>query len=251
MPEHTLDETLPVHPRTGLRAVYRSPKTGRLFWPIMGGSGEGDGAAGSAGGNGTDPNAGGNGTPPATPPAGGDPNAGNAGTPPAGTEQTAQQLADATARADEATAERDQLRAALDAVNKALNPDSAEAEQDPAKLAAAVADRDKQLGDLSSQLRTAQVELAAYKAAGKEGARADRLLNSRSFVDAVAKLDPAGDKFDEQLLAAIKTAVDADPDLYRATPAAPPRGGGEFNGAPAGDRKPASLHDAIAARMGG
>ncbi|MFJ9816166.1 hypothetical protein ACIRU3_13035 [Streptomyces sp. NPDC101151] len=187
-------------------------------------------------------------TPPATPPNGGAPDTGAL---PAGSEQTSQQLAQVTQRADEASAERDQLRAALDAVTKALNPDGDEAEQDPAKLAAAVADRDKQLGDLSAQLRTAQVELAAYKAAGKEGARPDRLLNSRAFLDAVAKLDPASDTFDEHLLTAIKTAVDADPDLYRATPAAPPRGGGEFNGAPTGDRKPASLHDAIAARMGG
>ncbi|MFJ6707021.1 MULTISPECIES: hypothetical protein [unclassified Streptomyces] len=203
-----------------------------------------------AGGNGNDPTAG-NGAPPAEPPAGGGPNAGGTGASPAGAPQAEQQLAEAAQRADEAAAERDQLRAALDAVNKALNPEGDEGEQDPAKLAAAVAERDKQLGDLSAQLRTAQVELAAYKAAGKEGARPDRLLNSRSFVDAVAKLDPAGDKFGEQLLAAIKTAVDADPDLYRASPAAPPRGGGEFNGAPAGDRRAASLHDAIAARMGG
>ncbi|MER7235867.1 hypothetical protein ABT348_33595 [Streptomyces olivaceus] len=54
-------------------------------------------------------------------------------------------------------------------MNKALNPDGAEAEQDPAKLAATVADRDKQLGDLSAELQTAPVELAAYRAAGEQG----------------------------------------------------------------------------------
>lgn len=29
---------MPVHPRTGLRAIFVSPKTGRVYWPILGGS---------------------------------------------------------------------------------------------------------------------------------------------------------------------------------------------------------------------
>ncbi|MFJ4585318.1 hypothetical protein [Streptomyces echinatus] len=170
---------------------------------------------------------------------------------PTGDQVAEQQFAAAVKRADEAGAERDELRAALDAVTKALNPDGAEAEQDPAKLAAAVADRDKQLDQVAAELRTARVELAAYKAAGDQGARADRLLNSRAFADALAQLDPADAKFGEQLAAAIKSAVEADPDLYRATPAGPARGGGEFNGAPAGERRAATLHDAVAARLSG
>ncbi|MEK2473826.1 hypothetical protein [Streptomyces noursei] len=163
---------------------------------------------------------------------------------------TEQQLADATVRAEQAAAERDELRAALDAVTKALNPNGDQGEQDPAALAATVAERDKQLDQTGAELRTARVELAAYKAAADHGARADRLLNSRSFLDAVAALDPADGKFDEQLVAAIRAAVEADPDLYRATPAVPGRGGAEFNGAPAAPTKPATLRDAIAARLG-
>ncbi|MEU7163135.1 hypothetical protein AB0A70_00545 [Streptomyces morookaense] len=162
-----------------------------------------------------------------------------------------QQLADAQQRATAETERAAQLQAALDAVNKALNPDGANSEQDPAALAAAVAERDKQLADAATQLRTAQVELAAYKAADEQGARADRLLNSRSFLTAVAQLDPGADTFDQSLKSAIMAAVDADPDLYRATPAAPARGGAEFNGAPAAERRPTTLHDAIAARLGG
>ncbi|WP_053649779.1 MULTISPECIES: hypothetical protein [unclassified Streptomyces] len=192
-------------------------------------------------------------TGPNTPPAGApaaDPNP--APTTPTGDDQAAaEQLATVTARADQAEAERAELRAALDAVNKALNPDAVDGEQDPTKLAAAVADRDKQLVDAASELRAARVELAAYKAAGAEGARADRLLNSRSFLAALGDLDPTDAKFGEQLTAAIKAAVDGDPDLYRTAPAAPGRGGAEFNGAPQGERRPASLHDAIAARLGG
>ncbi|WP_328969243.1 hypothetical protein [Streptomyces sp. NBC_00239] len=163
----------------------------------------------------------------------------------------AQQLAEATTRAEQAAAERDELRAALDAVTKALNPNDPGAENDPAALAAAVAERDRLLAEHSTELRGARVELAVARAAADAGARGDRLLNSRSFLAAVSGLDPADKGFEEQLGAAIKTAVDADPDLYRAGPAAPPRAGAEFNGAPTGERKPATLRDAIAARLGG
>ncbi|WP_405659744.1 hypothetical protein [Streptomyces sp. RK9] len=217
---------LPIQPRSGVRAVgFR--QDGRPIWPIKGGSGEG-------GDPGTDL-----GSPPATDP-----------TPPTAAPAAEQHLADVTKRADEAAAERDQLRAALDAVNKALNPGAEQGGQDPAALAASVADRDKQLGQAAADLRAAQVELAAYRAAAAQGARADRLLNSRSFADTLAALDPADATFGDQLAATIKTAVDTDPDLYRAV-VTPARGGAEFNGAPAGERRAASLHDAVAVRMSG
>lgn len=161
-----------------------------------------------------------------------------------------QQLADAQQRATAEAERATQLQAALDAVNKALNPDGAKGEQDPAALAAAVAERDTQLADAAAQLRAAQAELAAYKAATGQGARPDRLLNSRAFLDTLAALDPADKAFGEQLAAAIRSAVESDPDLYRAAPPAPGRGGAEFNGAPAAPAKPATLRDAIAARLG-
>ncbi|MEL3944492.1 hypothetical protein [Streptomyces sp. LNU-CPARS28] len=230
-----LDASLPIHPRTGETALGLR-RDGRPIWPIKGGSGEGG-----------DP------TPPASPGAqGGTPSSTDPTTPPppSGDPVAEQQLAAAQQQATEAAEQRDQLQAALDAVTKALNPDGESTEQDPTKLAAAVADRDKQLDRVAAELRTARVELAAYKTAGEQGARADRLLNSRSFLAAVAELDPSDAKFAEQLGAAIKTAVDADPDLYRAAPTAPARGGAEINGAPGGERRPASLHDAIAARLG-
>ncbi|MEU6822807.1 hypothetical protein ABZ921_19445 [Streptomyces atriruber] len=236
MPD-TLDVCLPTHPRTGESALgFR--RDGRPIWPIKGGSGEaGDPSTSPAptGEQGANPPS----TDPGAPPA-----------PPAADPAAEQQLVAAQQQATEAAEQRDQLQAALDAVNKALNPDGAEAEQDPAKLAAAVADRDKQLGDLSAELRTARVELAAYRAAGEQGARADRLLNSRSFLTAISELDPADETFAATLGAAITTAVEGDPDLYRAAPTGPARGGAEFNGAPTGERRPASLRDAIAARFG-
>ncbi|NUK07246.1 hypothetical protein HRW18_04295, partial [Streptomyces lunaelactis] len=40
MHEHNLDDSLPVHPHTGDRALGRR-QDGRPIWPIRGGSGEG------------------------------------------------------------------------------------------------------------------------------------------------------------------------------------------------------------------
>ncbi|MFC8095366.1 hypothetical protein [Streptomyces sp. NPDC057301] len=172
------------------------------------------------------------GTPPSQPPA----------SPPAGE----QQVAEAAQRADEAAAERDQLRAALDAVQQALNPGgTSKGEHDPTQLAA---ERDKQLEQVAAELRTAQVELAAHRSATEHGARADRLLNSRAFLDTVAGLDPKATTFEQQLGEQIKAAVEADPDLYRAVQT-PARGGAEFNGPPSADKRPATLRDAIAARL--
>ncbi|WP_371677918.1 hypothetical protein [Streptomyces sp. NBC_01276] len=235
MPENTLDGALPTHPRTGETALGRR-RDGRPIWPIKGGSGEGGDPAGPPAPPAGEPN---NPPAPAAPPA------------PAGDPAAEQQLADATSRAEQAAAERDELRAALDAVTRALNPNGGDAEQDPAALAAAVAERDRLLAENASALRSARVELAVARVAGDQGARGDRLLNSRSFLASVADLDPTDTGFDAALTAAITGAVDADPDLYRAAPAGPARGGGEFNGAPTGERRPASLHDAIAARLGG
>ncbi|MFF5495760.1 hypothetical protein [Streptomyces aquilus] len=129
-------------------------------------------------------------------------------------------------------------------IGKALGLVTDDKPADPAQLT-------QQVTDLSGQLRAARVELAAYRAAGKEGANADRLLNSREFADKLAALDPSDEKFAEQLKQAITDEVATDPDLYRAAPAGPARGGAEFNGPPAGDKRPATLTDAIAAKLGG
>lgn len=129
-------------------------------------------------------------------------------------------------------------------IGKALGLVQDDGPPDPAKLT-------EQVADLSGQLRAARSELAAYRAAGTEGANASRLLNSRSFVEKLAALDPTAEGFADQLKKAITDEVATDPDLYRAAPAGPARGGAEFHGAPAGDRKPATLTDAIAARLGG
>jgi hypothetical protein len=129
-------------------------------------------------------------------------------------------------------------------IGKALGIVKDDQPADPAQLM-------QQLADSQQEARRNTVELAAFKAAGEAGARADRLLNSRSFADKLAALDPSANDFGDKVKAAIKAEVDSDPDLYRAAKSGPAKGGAEFNGAPTGERKPATLHDAIAARMGG
>ncbi|MFF0293156.1 hypothetical protein ACFYST_08195 [Kitasatospora sp. NPDC004614] len=228
---------LPVHARTGLRAVGLR-RDGRPIWPVLGGSDDGGPPAPAA----TDPGAPAPTAPPAPPTA-----------PPtlAPVGPTAEQLADAQRQATEATEQRDQLQSALDAIQRAINPDAGPAATDPVQLAAAVADRDRQLAEQGEQLRAARVELAAHQGAADAGARPDRLLNSRAFAAALAKLDPDGDQFADQLRAAITAAVDADPDLYRATLVRPARSGGEFRGSPQTTPQPATLADAIAAQFSG
>lgn len=113
---------------------------------------------------------------------------------------------------------------------------------DPAKLQQTVSEKD-------AALRTRDIELAAWQAADRAGAKASALLDSRSFVDTVSKLDPAADDFTTKLDAAVKAAVDSNPLLKVGQ--APARGGSEFPGGPGGESKPTSLQDAIAARLSG
>ncbi|MFI8817463.1 MULTISPECIES: hypothetical protein [unclassified Streptomyces] len=107
----------------------------------------------------------------------------------------------------------------------------------------------QQLADSQKAARETAVHLAAYKAAQTEQARADRLLNSRSFTDRLAALDPAAADFGEQLTAAIKAEVDTDPDLYKTRPTGAVKGGADFSGSGPGEKKAASLQDAVAARL--
>ncbi|MEU8989975.1 hypothetical protein AB0C98_26690 [Streptomyces sp. NPDC048558] len=102
--------------------------------------------------------------------------------------------------------------------------------------------------DSQAAARTAAVQTAVYQAAPAAGADPLALLDSVSFRAAVEAIDPADST---ALTAAITAAVTANPRLGVAPVAGPARGGAEFNGPPAGDRKPATLADAIAAKFGG
>ncbi|AVH58388.1 MULTISPECIES: hypothetical protein [Streptomyces] len=124
-------------------------------------------------------------------------------------------------------------------IGKALGIVKDDAPADPAQLT-------QQLAAEQAKARQTAVELAVYRTAPAAGANPDALLDSRAFADAVAALDPTDT---DGITAAIKAAVTANPRLAGQAPKGPERGGAEFNGPPAAERKPATLEQAIAARM--
>lgn len=93
------------------------------------------------------------------------------------------------------------------------------------------------------QARQTQVELAVYKTAGKYGGDPDALLDSRSFANAIAKLDPTVDDFDEQVGKAVKKAVDGNAKLAakapepKQEPEPTPAAGAPMDGTPGGKRQ--------------
>ncbi|MFH8403742.1 hypothetical protein ACH4FX_03065 [Streptomyces sp. NPDC018019] len=136
-----------------------------------------------------------------------------------------QRVSAAEQAAQQAAAERDNLLAAL---RKVLDPDGADGEADPARLAEqAAAERDQ----ARAEARQLRVELAAHQAAHTAGADPARLLDSRTVEKQLADLDPDDKAFGDRLAEVIKTAVEASPHL-RATGAGPVRAGAEFSGPP-------------------
>lgn len=83
----------------------------------------------------------------------------------------------------------------------------------------------QQLTEQTQAAKQAQLELAVYKAANTHGADADALLDSRSFLEKVADIDPSKTADIEQ---AIKDTVETNPRLQ--TGQVPPkRSGNQFN----------------------
>ncbi|MFZ3547709.1 hypothetical protein ACODT3_19240 [Streptomyces sp. 4.24] len=102
-----------------------------------------------------------------------------------------------------------------------LDPSKAGQEATPEELT-------QQLTTAQAQARQTAVELAVYRTAAAAGADADVLLDSRTFADSLAGIDPADTA---AVTAAVKAAVTANPRLA-AKPTGPQVGGSEFNGAP-------------------
>jgi hypothetical protein len=86
---------------------------------------------------------------------------------------------------------------------------------DPEKLAADLAAerkaREDQVTQSQARERELTVELELLKQARKHGADPELLADSRSFMSKLGKLDPASEDFAEDLGAAIKAAVEANP----------------------------------------
>lgn len=128
-----------------------------------------------------------------------------------------------------ATSSNDALTATRDAIAKALGLKD---DDDPVAAAKTAAD-ERDAARLEA--KTTKTENAVLRAASKNGANAESLTDSRSFMRALEAIDPAADDFATQVDAAIKAAVEANPSL-RASPAAAGRSGG-----PVGGSAPAQL----------
>lgn len=191
-------------------------------------------------------------TPPATPPA-------STGAATVTADDLAKLRADleaATQRAEQFKAEsrkhedrwktRDQEQAKTDATLKLIAEKAGidlDGKPDPAKLA-------EQLTSAQQASRQASVELAVYRAAAAAGANADLLLDSRMFMAKAASLDPTATDFVDQVKAAAAEAVTANPTFAIAKPVVEPTptpdptpqpqipaaSGGDFSGAPGGQR---------------
>jgi hypothetical protein len=90
----------------------------------------------------------------------------------------------------------------------------------------------------AQEAREASVKLAVYQVAAKHEADPDALLDSASFVRAVAKLDPTADTFAANVETAIKKAVESNARLKASTtPPVPPKGGFDMNNGDSGKRQ--------------
>ncbi|OPC83013.1 hypothetical protein B4N89_20585 [Embleya scabrispora] len=247
----TPDLVMPVHPGTGLTAVYVSPRTGRAFWPIKGGS-EDAGDAGESAGDGdadasTDAGAEAEAAGSAADSAKGDAkptpkdvtksSAGKDEDPAATIARLEKELKGARGeaakeRVSAKEAAATEARAAMvQELGKALGliKDEKAPPPDPAKLMA-------EIERAQAAHRDTAVELAVYKGAAAHGADPDALTDSRAFLNTLAKLDPAADGFTKAVGKAIEQAVKDNPKLSAAGQA-PARASGEFSGG-TGDEPP-------------
>lgn len=181
-----------IHPLTGepIRPLYISPRTGRVFWPIMGGSEPAP-----------EPPA-----PEPEPEPKPDPGQGDPEPEPEPTTDykgkfEAQQKVnrDLERKLNET---RNAQQSQLDTIAKALGLKGDEP-PDPAKLTEQVT-REQQ------NARDAQVQLAIYRSARDAGGDPDSLLDSASFLRSLGDVDPADS---EAVAKAIKEAVTANPRL--------------------------------------
>jgi hypothetical protein len=243
---------------------------GRPVYVIAGGNGAGEGGSGSGGQSGAGESGGsgqtGDGTAGQGSGQGGqqsgqsgskadDGKGGSGETPEAAIARLTKDLADArqeagkartTAKANAANEARQEL---AQEIGKALGLVKDDKPADPAELTRTITEKTSRIGELETTNRTMSIELAAYKAAGTHDANPAALLDSRNFLESVKGLDPADKDFTTQLGEAIKKAVADNPQLR--TGQVPRRGGGDFAGGPGTERRPTSLHDAIAAKLGG
>jgi hypothetical protein len=244
--------TLPIHPRTGLRAA--GIVNGRPVWPILGGAPEdGDPPAGGepTGDQGGDSGTGGggqgegNGQPPASePPASTTPpdpaSGGGDGEEPKDVKEARKQAATYRTRLrseEEArtaaekerdalkgrAAEADDLRKILDGLNQVLNPKAKDEPVDPEKLVAQLAEERKarEDSDAKSEAKIRDLTIKAELPAIFQDLQADPDLTMAVLTSsgALSKLDTSKRSFAADLKSVISEAMDKNPKL-KAAPAA-------------------------------
>lgn len=233
-------------------------RDGRPIYPIAGGNGEGGDASGTPAGE--------HAAPPATPtpaPAAPEPpkpgplaaKTADGPDPAAEIARLTKELADArkdagAARVNAKQQAADQARADLaQQIGKALGLVADDTPPDPAELTKQIATHTGRIGELETALRQRDVELAVHSAAEKHQAKVSALLDSRSFTKAIGNLDPASKTFQADLDAAIKQAVDSNPN-FRTAPQAG-RSGADLAGGTGetGKARPTSLGAAVKAAL--
>ncbi|MFY7069590.1 hypothetical protein ACOQFV_27345 [Nocardiopsis changdeensis] len=245
---------LPRHPRTGLRALGVLP-SGRIVWPQLGGDESGSGGDGQGGTAGVGQGGQGAGQ------AGGDGGQG-AGQPGAagGQQQAGQQPGGQAPPVGPDGQPLDPAR--LQRLVENLREENRQLKQRGQGGAGGQQDTGQQDGQgqapgqqrgqapatddgTAARLAAATTELAVYRAAGKHGANPVALTDSRSFMDAVGKLDPAAADYDKQVSDAIKKAVADHPHYASGQAPGGTRGGSDGTGRPGAPDQPKGLGAAL------
>ncbi|WKD36510.1 hypothetical protein [Streptomyces xanthophaeus] len=226
-------------------AILGHRTDGRPIYAIAGGSNEGTADSGGT------PPAADTGTPPATPPAAPPAAAPNSD----GTDWKAE-ARKWEQRAKENKTAAEQGRTAAEELAKLREQSMTEQEKavsaaEKKGRAAAEAERDQALAERDAKIRKLAIRDAIRERADKGGAAAKSLIDSVSFNEAIAELDPSVKGFTTALDDAIKAAVKDNPALA-ATPVAPASGGDLSGGTgeASARQRPTSLSAAVRGSFG-
>lgn len=149
--------------------------------------------------------------------------------------------------AEQARREKQEL---IDAFAKAAGLKEDDGPPDPEQLTKQLTEAQKQAQDRDAELRTLRIERAAEKAARTHQADVDALLDSRSFAQKLANLDPSDGGFADALDELVKTTVESNPK-YKATGPAPAASSADFSSGTGEKRKrPSGLFDAVSRTYG-
>lgn len=243
---------LPIHETTGLQALgFR--KNGAPIWPILGGSGEGDG--GGSGGDGGGAGDGGNGDP-----AGGTD----------GDEDDTSKITDeeskkilrkwegraksnktALDQANQQLAElKNQSQAQLDKIAIALGLKQEQAT--PEELQKALQESQGKIDAANSSAKAAQIELGVFKAAAKvPGSDPSELLDKISFMKKAGELDPTSAKFEAEMEKLVKENTKAPAGGGGGGFSTPVGGGSPQGGSGNNETDPRKLAERISRSGGG